>query len=50
MRLDAVVNEVLAERLTEGVGVPQNGSSDVLPCLSSSGVVSERGRHWVRCV
>jgi hypothetical protein len=48
MRLDAVVNEVLAERLTEGVGVPQNGSSDVLTRLSSGGVVSEgRGAHRV---
>jgi len=47
VRLDAVINEVLAQRLTEGVGVPQDCLCDVLPCLLLGGVISEGGSHWL---
>jgi hypothetical protein len=48
---NTVVNKVLAERLTEGVGVPQNGSSDVLPRFSGGSILSEgRGAHRVCCL
>ena len=45
MRFDAVINEVLAQCLTEGIGVPQNSISDALSCLLLSSIVSEGGAH-----
>ena len=47
---NAVLNEVLAKCLTEGISVPQNCLCDVVPCLCLGGVVSEGGAHWVDCL